>query len=382
MEEIKDIGLEPGLNGSMMGNFSLGETSNSSLLSDAMSDNASIAQKAFVGFTLGLLICLTLLGNGLVVAAVISVERLRSVANMFIVSLAIADITVAVLVMPVSLLQEVSPNLEISSIFCYFWISCDVTCCTASILHLCVISLDRYLAISSPFKYRKRMPRKRAAIMICAVWICSIAISFGPVFLGWFTHEDVHYELDIHLHSCGLINITRFYAVVSSSTSFFVPLIVMIIVYVKIYTVARGQVVEINKLYIACSVTDSPRGERRDRVRRRSRQIANDVKAIRTLGILMGVFIICWLPFFLMYIIMPFCNSCNLPVLVSSIITWLGYVNSFFNPCVYALMNKDFRNAFYKVLSCTTSLPESQIKTCFKKAICEKGTRTEEAVAL
>jgi len=77
-------------------------------------------------------ILLALIGNGLVVAAVVSYRRLRSVTNHFVVSLAIADLTVAVLVMPVSALFELrASESHFSWQFCYFWISCDVTCCTA-----------------------------------------------------------------------------------------------------------------------------------------------------------------------------------------------------------------------------------------------------------
>jgi hypothetical protein len=77
-----------------------------------------------------------------------------------------------------------------------------------------------------------------------------------------------------------------------------------------------------------------------------------DSKAIKTLGTIMGIFIISWLPFFLMYLILPFCESCFLPKEVESAITWLGYANSFINPCVYAFLNKDFNMAFRRLLSC------------------------------
>jgi len=99
----------------------------------------------FSGFLLCLIIAFTLAGNCLVCAAVASYRRLRSsVTNYFVVSLAVADLTVAILVMPYSVAFELYGKWRYGWVFCYFWISCDVTCCTASILHLCVISLDRY----------------------------------------------------------------------------------------------------------------------------------------------------------------------------------------------------------------------------------------------
>ena len=81
----------------------------------------------------------------------------------------------------------------------------------------------------------------------------------------------------------------------------------------------------------------------------------------------MGLFCFSWLPFFLMYVILPFCSSCALPPLWLSLITWLGYCNSFFNPCVYAFLNRDFRLAFKKILLCgrtQTNPQNSENRSC------------------
>ena len=145
-----------------------------------------VGYELLFGSLLSLIIVVTLLGNGLVVTAVASFRRLRSVTNYFVVSLAVADITVAILVMPYALVYDISEEWRYGWVFCYFFISCDVTCCTASILHLCVIALDRYLAITQPFSYHRKMSKRRALIMIASVWICSSAISFVPIYLGWF----------------------------------------------------------------------------------------------------------------------------------------------------------------------------------------------------
>ena len=318
-------------------------------VSTAPIKEAHLAETVIVGIILGLLICFTLIGNGLVVMAVATFQRLRSVTNMFITSLAIADITVALLVMPFSLLFELYGQWHFGWVFCYFWISCDVTCCTASILHLCVISLDRYLAITQPLTYKTQMPKRRAVTMICGVWCCSIAISFVPIFMGWFSDGNDHC---IDSTDCGLHNVNKIYAVISSSTSFFVPLVVMVFAYVKIFRIARCQAREIKKLESSLVLNDSSLNSSKDKTKKRTRRLSRDTKAIKTLGILMGLFIICWLPFFIMYVMVPFCPSCAPPPHIVSLITWLGYINSFINPCVYAFLNRDFRMAFGKILSC------------------------------
>jgi hypothetical protein len=80
-------------------------------------------------------------------------------------------------------------------------------------------------------------------------------------------------------------------------------------------------------------------------------------KAARTLGIIMGTFLLCWLPFFLWYVITTLCgDACPCPEIVVSILFWIGYTNSALNPLIYAYFNRDFREAFKNTLQCTFSL--------------------------
>ncbi|XP_030753860.1 octopamine receptor Oamb-like [Sitophilus oryzae] len=74
-----------------------------------------------------------------------------------------------------------------------------------------------------------------------------------------------------------------------------------------------------------------------------------ETKAAKTLGIIVGGFICCWLPFFTMYLVRAFCADCIHP-LVFSILFWLGYCNSAINPLIYALFSKDFRFAFKRII--------------------------------
>jgi hypothetical protein len=352
----------------------------------------SVDENSWRASTTGVLLCLvivfTLAGNSLVVVAVASTRRLRSsVTNYFVVSLAVADLTVAVLVMPYAVVYELYGRWTFGWIFCYFWISCDVTCCTASILHLCVVAVDRYLAVTEPLTYRSRMSKRRALGAIAAVWTCSSAISFVPVYAGWFvddsataapttttsdstsTEEAVgdagsivarpHMPLYEDGPMCGLF-VNRTYAVVSSTTSFYLPLIVMLILYAKIFRIARRQSAEIRKLETAVgqqrmhlqSSSSSVVGGGRLQ-QRRTRRVTGDTKAVKTLGTLMGLFIASWLPFFVVYLVKPFGSGrFTVPADVEIAVTWLGYCNSFINPVVYAFLNRDFRSAFRRVILC------------------------------
>lgn len=82
-------------------------------------------------------------GNVFVIAAILLERNLQSVANYLILSLAVADLLVACLVMPLSAVYEISREWKLGPELCDMWTSSDVLCCTASILHLVAIALDR-----------------------------------------------------------------------------------------------------------------------------------------------------------------------------------------------------------------------------------------------
>jgi len=81
----------------------------------------------------------------------------------------------------------------------------------------------------------------------------------------------------------------------------------------------------------------------------------SDHKAAVTLGIIMGVFLICWVPFFCVNIVAAFCKTC-IPPIMFKCLTWLGYSNSAFNPIIYSIFNLEFREAFQKILTTQFSL--------------------------
>lgn len=96
----------------------------------------------------------------------------------------------------------------------------------------------------------------------------------------------------------------------------------MAIVYRRIYRIARRQALEIYKLEVSLGAFEEPPAL--DGHRRRSAggvASVKDSKAVKTLGILMGMFCICWCPFFLVYVIRPFCASCSFPGPLMSAIT-------------------------------------------------------------
>ena len=131
---------------------------------------------------LGTVILLAVVGNVFVMAAVILERNLRTVANYLVVSLAVADLMVATLVMPLAAVNEVSQRWFLGKEACDMWVSFDVICCTCSILHLVAISLDRYWAVTR-IDYIHNRSGKTILLMIGISWTLSIMISIPPLFI-------------------------------------------------------------------------------------------------------------------------------------------------------------------------------------------------------
>jgi len=179
------------------------------------------------------IIVLIVFGNGLVIIAIASDRRLKGVQNWFIASLAVSDLLVGLFIMPLSLAVELMGYWAFGDILCQLWLSTDVLLCTASILNLCLISLDRYWSITRAISYlRKRTPR-RATLMISVVWIMSGVICFPPL-AGWSRPQPI-----VDGRPLCVLSEEPGYVLYSIIGSFYLPLGVMAVVYIKIYLAAR-----------------------------------------------------------------------------------------------------------------------------------------------
>nr|CAH7749511.1 unnamed protein product [Callosobruchus chinensis] len=146
---------------------------------------ANHVQHVALAILLSVVIVIVILGNTLVILAVITTRRLRTVTNCFVMSLAVADWLVGICVMPPAVAYTLMGTWELGWILCDIWVSLDILLCTASILSLCAISIDRYLAVTQPLRYSRNRRSKRLAFgMILVVWVSSMLISCPPIF-GW-----------------------------------------------------------------------------------------------------------------------------------------------------------------------------------------------------
>ncbi|XP_004675261.1 PREDICTED: D(3) dopamine receptor isoform X1 [Condylura cristata] len=380
--------------------------------------------QAYYALSYCVLILAIVFGNGLVCVAVLRERALQTTTNYLVVSLAVADLLVATLVMPWVVYLEVTGGVwNFSRACCDVFVTMDVMMCTASILNLCAISIDRYMAVVMPVHYQHGTGQsscRRVAFMITAVWVLAFAVSC-PLLFGFNTTGDPHV--------CSISNPD--FVIYSSVVSFYLPFGVTVLVYARIYVVLRqrrrkrfltrqnsqcfsvrpgfpqqdpllshprplspGRThMELKRYYSICQDTALRRpgfqegeGELKRAGRTRNslsptlapklslevRKLSNgrlstslklgtlqpravplrEKKATQMLAIVLGAFIVCWLPFFLTHVLNTHCQACHVSPELYSATTWLGYVNSALNPVIYTTFNIEFRKAFLKILSC------------------------------
>ncbi|XP_077428035.1 alpha-2A adrenergic receptor [Vanacampus margaritifer] len=363
------------------------------------------------------IILLTVFGNVLVVIAVFTSRALRAPQNLFLVSLASADILVATLVMPFSLANEIMGYWYFGEVWCEIYLALDVLFCTASIAHLCAISLDRYWSITQAIEYNLKRTPRRIKCIIFIVWIIAAVISFPPL----ITMEKENSEVD----PVCKINTEKWYVISSCIGSFFLPCVIMVLVYVRIYQIAKkrtrappgdrrrkdksnavatsnqkengsaageaeklkehedielkegvaGKEGEVNgvdieessssdhKVNNPCSMKKKAAkgrckikpgdGEMQKKSSKGSRWKGRQNREKRftfVLAVVIGVFVICWFPFFFTYMLMTLCKSCPVPDTLFKFFFWFGYCNSALNPIIYTIFNNDFRRSFKKIL--------------------------------
>ncbi|XP_015113987.1 5-hydroxytryptamine receptor 2A isoform X1 [Diachasma alloeum] len=365
------------------------------------------------GIFLGLLILITIVGNVFVIAAILLDRNLQSVANYLIISLAVADLMVACLVMPLSAVYEINSGWSLGPELCDIWTSSDVLCCTASILHLVAIAIDRYWAVTDIKNIQGRNP-KRISLLIVGVWIVSLVVSLAPQF-GW---KDPAYMERIAQGKC-LVSQDPAYQIFATCATFYVPLLAILFLYWRIFQEARKRIrkrpgtkvhqsrqgngllklvkrrtleestaftitrstpehssaspektsydgsttVQATSVSTTITTISTTMGtimstastaivvqSSQPQIITKTIEAKRERKAAKTLAIITGAFVACWFPFFFVTLLQAICTVCYPPELLASVFLWLGYFNSTLNPIIYTIFSPEFRLAFKKML--------------------------------
>ncbi|XP_007462726.1 PREDICTED: adenosine receptor A2b [Lipotes vexillifer] len=289
------------------------------------------------------LAALAVAGNVLVCAAVGASSALQTPTNYFLVSLAAADVAVGLFAIPFA--------VTISLGFCTDFHSCLFLACfvlvvtQSSIFSLLAVAVDRYLAVRVPLRYKSLVTGARARGVIAVLWVLALGIGLTP-FLGWNSKDratncteprDGTANASCCLVRCLFENVVpmsymvyfNFFACVLP------PLLIMLVIYVKIFLVACRQLQRMELMDHSRTV------------------LQREVHAAKSLAMIVGIFALCWLPVHAIN-----CASLFQPGWAKEKPTWamntailLSHANSVVNPIVYAYRNRDFRYTFHKIIS-------------------------------
>ncbi|XP_016147713.1 D(4) dopamine receptor-like [Sinocyclocheilus grahami] len=352
-----------------------------------------------------LLIIVIICGNALVCLSVYKEKALKTTTNYFIVSLAVADLLLAVLVLPLFVYAEFQGGVwSLNVALCDGLMTMDVMLCTASIFNLCAISVDRFIAVSIPLNYNRKHVDYRQILLLSATWLLALAVA-SPVIFGINTVPQRDPR------ECKLED--NNYVVYSSVCSFFIPCPIMLLLYFGIFhglrkweesrkaklrisiqacrslqhaavaaafpplgalpaslprvierDLAQSSLEELddftqpvcpfppeykNRTIQTVAYPDIQYGQPAQR-KKRAKINGRERKAMRVLPVVVGVFLFCWTPFFVVHTTRALCESCHISPHLMSTVTWLGYVNSALNPIIYTVFNAEFRKFFRRFL--------------------------------
>ena len=287
---------------------------------------------------LSILISLCIGGNLLVCITFCTVKSLKHVpGDYLIVSLAGADLLVTCFAMIPTLVTVLLRGEWIfGEEFCTIFQCINIIMsCSASILTLCAISVDRYLRIKYALHYDLMVTPVKIGVTILFIWALSALMAFGPIPIGW---------LEKHPYLC-MMAVDDNYIYAYCCISFLIPCIVIFVMYFKIFRIARSHADHIRRQ----TISNIPK----------RRSPIYEKKAAFTLGITTGIFVLCWLPYFICLVFSEYIIMDMGVDWVFKIAHRLSWTNSCFNPIIYSIFNTQYRRAFKRVLTCRNQDPGS-----------------------
>ena len=352
------------------------------------SDTTRGSTDAILNAIFGSLVTLaTILGQIIVITVVSRDQRLRTPGNYFFISLAVADLLISIISMPTWTVYNTLGYWPLSHTLCNVWNTLDYVLCVVSIYTILLMSVDRYLSLRFPFTYKVKRTATRAKIALVLIWVgITIVYSLFVWLTQLFMAQDsdpepcfMYYLTSIPLTF--IVIILAFWTPVFG-TSFFYFLVFSIVKKANktssmlknaagtdeppedgLSTSKIGSAKDVSIEMASMSTvstlvasTASGNMSKDDGIKRRksreSTKYGKELKAMKTIALLLITFAVCWLPLSVVHLFEPL-KPGYLSQWWMIVTYWLGYVNSMLNPVCYAVGNPYFRETLYKLCRCS-----------------------------
>ncbi|XP_066532840.1 trace amine-associated receptor 13c-like [Hoplias malabaricus] len=258
-------------------------------------------------------VLLTVCGNLLIIISVCHFKQLHTPTNMLILSLALSDFLIGVLLMPTALTWIIESCWIFNGAHCVFSVLTSLSLTTSSIFIVALIAVDRYFALSNPFLYTKAVSVNRMCSVVVSMWILLLFYHIAlQYFNGYYTN------IVICPGNC-FSSLDEGWFLFDLLIKFTLPLVVISTLYGRVFAIARKHATAIRDLNVQTVTIKSER------------------KAAKVLGILVSIFVACLLPYFICTILV---TVIQIDLRFSLI---LVYLNSTINPVIYALFYPWFR---------------------------------------
>ncbi|XP_030614757.1 trace amine-associated receptor 13c-like [Archocentrus centrarchus] len=280
---------------------------------------------------------LTVVLNLLVIISISHFRQLHTPTNILLLSLAVSDFLVGLLLMPAKILRDTACwFLGQLTCFLYNYVCFIVT--SASVGVMMLISVDRYVAICDPLHYPTRITDRRIKLCVCLCWLCSVFYNILLIkndLLQPFQHNSCYGEC---------IYVTDLIAGTTDIVlTFIVPVFVIIVLYMRVFVVAVSQARAMRSHVTAVTLQLSVTPKK------------SELKAARTLGVLVLVFLTCFCPYYCVSLLGDeLFNSSS-----ASFVFYLFYFNSCLNPVIYAMFYPWFRKAVKLIVTLQILQPGS-----------------------
>ncbi|XP_065113481.2 trace amine-associated receptor 13c-like [Paramisgurnus dabryanus] len=265
--------------------------------------------------------------NLLVIISISHFKKLHTPTNMLILSLAVADLLVGLIVMPLEAIRLIETCWYFGDTICRLFLTIMGLLTNTSLSNLVLIAVDRYVAVCQPLLYPQKITTARTIISICVCWFCSSVYTNSAL-----TTSQSRYTC---YGECTFI-ITFVWKIIDLFLFFLLPCTVIITLYLRIFYVAHHQVKVIN------SLMRSGKHLTEGSVRRKS-----ESKAALTLGIIVTVYLFCWIP----YYSLSLTPITSMTSVIAYFILWMLYINSGLNPLIYAIFYPWFRMSVKHILN-------------------------------